>query len=698
MKLKDMKKVLLFVGLLVGLSTSAQNLKPCGEAEVRNDFLNNATPKDLNDYNQSRQQLEQFTQQYIQNHPELMQNDDGSRVISYTIPVVFHIIHTNGVENISDAQVYDAVEVLNRDYQLMNADANNVQPEFSGMPADIEVEFILAKKDNNGNCTKGITRTYSASSYSGGGQQQASAVYNAQGNWPGDKYLNIFVVGYANDAAGYTYKPSGWAGTNMDNGIYILHNYVGRIGTGSNQRCRSLTHEVGHWFNLDHLWGGSNNPGLASNCNDDDGVADTPNTEGWTSCTLNGTTCDGNKDNVENYMEYSYCSKMFTPGQKARMHAALNSGVGGRSNLWTTSNLTATGVSTPDVICEADFTADKFVICEGESIDFTDQSFHGPVSWDWNFNGGSPSVSTDQNPTITYNTAGEYSVTLFASDGTNSASETKTAYITVLPNTGASSPASEGFETATSLPTTLWYTDSPTNDWQLSNSAAASGAKSLKLNNFGSQAGTKHYLESSTIDMSGSGPIVLTFDFAYKKRSSGNNEYLRIYASNNCGDNWTVIKNIQGSSLGSTVQSTPFTPSEADWNYVVIDNIVSSYNVSNLRFRFEFSSDDGNNFWIDNINVAREALSTEELGNDIGLSIYPNPANNIMNVSFNVEEANKINMEVVDVAGRMVYNTNVNNTNGNITEQVDVTNFQSGIYLLNLTVDGQRVTKKFIVK
>src|SRR5690606_12694505 len=109
-------------------------------------------------------------------------------------------------------------------------------------------------------------------------------------------------------AAGYTTYPSNWSGTSMSNGIKILHNYVGRIGTSSNSVSTALSHEVGHWLNLAHLWGDSNNPGLPGNCSDDDGVNDTPNTIGWTSCNLSGTTCDGVKDNVENFMEYSYCS------------------------------------------------------------------------------------------------------------------------------------------------------------------------------------------------------------------------------------------------------------------------------------------------------------------------------------------------------------------------------------------------------
>jgi len=233
------------------------------------------------------------------------------------------VIHNGGVENISSDQIRDAVAILNRDFRLQNADANTVQSTFSGMPADIEIEFQLATKAPNGQCFSGITRTQSPLTNSGAnGQNQVSAiiagndVYN--GTWPGNKYLNMFVVNDADGAAGYTTNPSNWSGSSMTNGIWVLHDYVGSIGTSDTYSSRTLTHEVGHWLNLDHLWGNNNNPGNASSCSQDDAVDDTPRCIGVTSCNLNSNTCSNDAidgywtsdviDNVENYIEYSYCN------------------------------------------------------------------------------------------------------------------------------------------------------------------------------------------------------------------------------------------------------------------------------------------------------------------------------------------------------------------------------------------------------
>jgi hypothetical protein len=277
-----------------------------------------------------------FLKSFIADQDELNKSEPTNSAVSksntiYKIPVVFHVLHNNGSENISDQQIHDAVDILNRDYRLQNVDANSVQTTFSGMPADIEIEFALATKAPNGQCFRGITRTVSSLTDNGeNGENQVAAIISGNDTynnaWAGNRYLNIFVVNDAGGAAGYTYTPSNFIGSSMYNGIWILNDYVGSIGTSNNNSSRSLTHEVGHWLNLEHTWGPNNNPGNASSCSDDDYVNDTPRCIGVSSCNLTSNSCsnDANDgywssdvvDNVENYMDYSYCSKMFTSGQK----------------------------------------------------------------------------------------------------------------------------------------------------------------------------------------------------------------------------------------------------------------------------------------------------------------------------------------------------------------------------------------------
>jgi PKD repeat protein len=81
---------------------------------------------------------------------------------------------------------------------------------------------------------------------------------------------------------------------------------------------------------------------------------------------------------------------------------------------------------------DADFTASATIICEGDSVTFTDISTNTPDAWSWTFEGGVPATSTQQNPTVTYNVAGTYTVTLTATNAYGSDTETKVDYITVI--------------------------------------------------------------------------------------------------------------------------------------------------------------------------------------------------------------------------------------------------------------------------
>ncbi|NDC92538.1 MAG: hypothetical protein EB087_02345, partial [Flavobacteriales bacterium] len=108
-------------------------------------------------------------------------------------------------------------------------------------------------------------------------------------------------------------------------------------------------------------WGSTNDPGLTTSCDTDDGVTDTPNCIGVTACILNANTCDSDNaywgfdihDNVNNYMDYSYCCKMFTAGQAARMRVAVQQANTGRANLWSSANLIATGANGSLYLCKA---------------------------------------------------------------------------------------------------------------------------------------------------------------------------------------------------------------------------------------------------------------------------------------------------------------------------------------------------------
>ena len=698
----------IIVGMTVSLASIAQ-VNPvenwCGTSHRMNDLMQNPA------------------YQLIHQQDELIRANEAAnpgvqpKGTIYKIPIVFHIIHNGGPENTSEAQIFNALDVMNRDFRKQNADTADVVAAFKPLIQDAEIEFVLATKAPNGVCFRGYTRTESMTTFSGGGNggdQQVNAVRNGndvfQGNWPSNKYLNVYVVADAGGAGGYTNYPSNFNFGDMSNGIWILHTQFGEIGTSSTSAGRSMTHECGHWFNLAHTWGSSNTPGTGNgNCSTDDGVSDTPLCEGVSGgCPTSQVTC-GSLDNVQNYMDYALsCQSMYTVGQVNRMRTAVQSSVGGRNNLWTTTNLNATGANGIMVLCDADFSVDKTSICAGTQVQFTDETYNASTGWEWTFDGGVPATSNSQNPTVTYSTPGTYTVTLVATDGASDDTETKTGLIHVVPD-ALDLPVLEGFESYSSLNGLAeWVVINPTgNGFEISNTGLNS-SKSARLMNLNQTVGDVDELIASPVDLSGVSQVTLSFRYAHKRRNSSDDDKLRVLITNTCGDSWAIRKTLLLAST-SSIQGTSFTPSsENDWTTVHVTNITSSYLVDDFRYKFTFEGGGGNNIYIDNINIY-EGPSSDDLvdGSGVGLNelseieslnLYPNPTDNELNVAFNVRTAQKVAVIIQDLTGKIAQKHVVNAQEGSNLVVLETQSLAAGVYFMEIETNGSKEVKQFIVK
>ena len=646
--------------------------------------------------------------------------------VVYRIPIVFHVLHNNGVENISDEQIMDQLAILNRDFRKQNADTATVQSDFVGMPTDAEIEFVLATKAPNGTCFKGITRTMNALSYDGAdGDAQVTAIRNGNdvfnGSWPGNKYLNVFICGEIGGAAGYTTNPSGWSGTSMTNGIWILHDYVGSIGTSSVGTSRAFTHEVGHWLNLSHTWGGNNNPGNASSCSTDDGVDDTPNCIGVTSCLINANTCNSVnsfwsydvRDNVENYMDYSYCSKMYTGGQVDRMRAALQGTITGRFNLWQSANLTATGATGDVYLCKAQFTTDRTTICLGDSIQLFDDSYNVVSGWNWEvtpatgWTFASGSAANSQNPTINFSQPGLYTVKLTATDGSATDDEIKNNYIRVLPDPSVL-PYWEGFESYSTLTNVNnWEVYNPNNNnaWTIENTTGHSGAQCAKLVNFGQGVGSVDELTSAPIDLSvipPTGTVTLSFRYSYRKKTTADYEYLKVFVTSDCGETWAQRKTLGGNQLSSSVSSTSWKPTQqADWVTVHMINVTSIYFTPNFKMKFKFEGEGGNNIYLDDINLYAGSpsdnlvLSLEENTDLSAIELYPNPTDEDVHIRYSSAVDTRLAISILDLSGKVISTTTVQSKTGDNMVIIPTNGLAAGTYLVQLGTNARVL--KFVV-
>lgn len=681
--------------------------------------LNAQLPCGSDEYNRRMKQQHPVEVQQAQDQLDvekatLIQNGEGAQraAATYVIPVVFHIVHDYGIENISDAQILDEMAILNRDYQKLNADTSFVIPEFQNIIANVSIEFRLATIDPEGNCTNGIDRIPSKKTNNGDDGSKLNP-------WPRRSYLNVWVVKTigASGVAGYAYQPASVVGLGAAvDGIIILHDYIGSIGTGAPGTSRALTHEVGHWLDLSHPWGNTNNPGVACG---DDGIPDTPQTKGYNLfCPSNPSQaiiCDtvgpGTVENYQNFMEYSYCSRMFTDDQALAMHAALNSNISDRNHLWTTANLIATGTyTTTPVTCapKVDFHPNRYMVCEGGTITFDDDSWNGPVtSRSWSFPGGTPSTATTASPVVTYSTAGLYPVSLRVSNANGADSITRYGYIIVGVGYGEfAGPIQEGFESTNAL-NLGWHSINYNNDaiyWHQTNVGGATGTGSVVLDNYNNSTGEIDDLISPMYDLRYMTGITMTFKVAFASTIQDTGyitERLRVLASTNCGQSWTQIMTRQGSTLLSAgLVPGYFIPTNDPqiWKTITV-NVGSSYATARTRFKFEWQGGQfGNEFYIDDINITSTNVGINEVSNVNFFDVYPNPVQDNGSVKFTMKESEHVKITLTDLNGRVIQQISDETFNqGEHVVSFSTAELASGLYLVTVDDGTSKQVKKLSV-
>ncbi len=690
MNIRKFKFPLYFLFFLLPTIASAQRLG-CPTHELTNEILANSPEKRA-----LREALEHETELYTAEHY-------GERAGNLKIiPTVIHVIHDNGSENLSKQAILNALEVVNEELTGQNGNLSSIVPAFSGIIGDPGFELRLAKIDVNGNCTDGITRTTSAQTYAGGEDVKDLINWNTGSR----RYLQVWLVNSVDGGAGgYTFLP----GTNgaESNGIILR----------AAQFQGSLAHEFGHWMNLSHIWGPTNEPGVASNCSFDDDVTDTPNTIGTSgSCSTTQTTC-GSLDNVQNHMDYSSCGRMFTMGQAARMQAASNSTTGGRNSYWTTGNRSSTGTSdgfTNTCVPTIDFSFDNSLGCEGLEVDYFDNSWGADVDaswvWTWSFPGGTPSTSNDQSPTVVYNAAGTYSATLSISTAAGTESQTIQNAVTINPlGGGITGPFDEGVE-ASNFPNNAdpdleWTIETPGGlTWQRNTSASFSGTASARINLRSVTAGNVNSLISPAIDMTNvsSADASMTFRVAHANRSStSHSERLRVYASKDCGESWSLRYTQAGDNLntaGGSVSGT-FTPDASDWRLDEV-SLATMAGEEHVLIKFEALSDQQSYLYIDDININPNNSGTgvSETGLFERMVLYPNPTQNEAILEISAKDNSVATMSVLNVLGQeqSVRQLSVHMGTNRIDLSQDISKLSNGIYLIQLRAEGGLNTIRFV--
>jgi hypothetical protein len=512
--------------------------------------------------------------QWIANN-STVERRGGDAVI--TIPIVFHILYKNATENLTDADIQSQLVAMNADFMGLNADTSKTPAAFKKVFGAPKIQFCLAQRTPDGKATNGIVRKSTTKTSFG---TDNAAKFSSKGGddaWDTKRYYNIWICDLGATLLGYGEFPTATATNTFG---YVGHyKYTGTINSTKPYHLgRTTTHEIGHCFNLRHIWGDAN-------CGDDL-VSDTPTQQKDNGgCpTFPHVTCNNgpNGDMFMNYMDYSNddCMNMFTKGQTTRMLAVVNSAP---YNALKTSDgcQPLTPASVAIVSNDADNT-----ICAGTSVTFT----------------ATP--------------------------------------------TGATSPTYQWKVNGQNAGTGVSFTTSSLTDGQIVTCDMTSGTSTVTSN-------------SITMTVNPMPPVpTITQNGAV------------LTSSATTGNEWFYNGNAIAGATGQSYTTTK------NGNYTVKVTVKGCTSVSNI--------------FIVNTGIGNES-------NVNALSVFPNPSDGLITVSFTIHDKSAYKVEVKNVLGQVVFKDELTDYNGTYSKMINLQQYGKGTYTITLMGDNHVLAKKIIV-
>ena len=666
----------------------------------------------------------------------------------YDVPVVVHIIHDYGSEYLSDDTIRKSFANWATIMLGANADTADVIDPFKPYVGNSRIRLHLATKDPAGNPTTGITRHQSYLTTLG--DEQAKF-----GQWPTDKYINIWFVDLSAWATAYAYNPYGAASFPWYDGVLSIAAAVDTV--------KIIPHELGHYFSLAHVWGAVP---IGTTCSASDTVDDTPPTMGHatTYCVpsaLYDTACatgymvhytdmmgmDSVVDypdtvNAQNIMDYTFCPRMFTKGQAHRMRMGLTSPIASRNNLYTPANLAATGAldPVPDMAPVPDFIVEQstgpttptdkrnYFLSLGNpnSFRFRNTSWRDTIdAINWLFSGGAATPSSAA-PVVSnqFSVPGWVTVTLTATSnaGTGTLERQQSVYVADTTPVGGVGYM-QSFASAADIanwPMLNYYNNSFR--WEFFTGAGKDDNTCIRFRSYdpsalatppriiGTATGDYDDIFTPAFNLNGvTGDLYVNFYTTGASTLSGISTFdpltldtLELYASVTGGASWTRLGLMDGYELQNNgLFATEFTPgSSAPWLSKSFA-VPAAFRARNTYFRFRYRpGNSGNNVYLDNFSLSGVPAGTQEalLASRNAFAILPNPGQGVFRFVFHPGTLASVPCSIRDVAGRVVYHTQLVVTPGNLAQkEVDLNALAGGIYFVTLNVDGVPVTEKLVI-
>ncbi|TKK71519.1 T9SS type A sorting domain-containing protein [Ilyomonas limi] len=626
---------------LISFYTSAQ--RTCATNEVYLQMLSNNPV-----FAKNQQEIEAFTQRFIKNGGSRMQSTTARGAATYIIPVVVHVVYHTTAQNISDAQVQSQIDVLNKDYQKLNADTAAVPSVFKPLIADCKIQFCLAKQNPGGNPTTGIIRKYTSKTSFSDNDAVKKSSSGGDDAWPASSYLNLWVCNLSNDLLGYAQFPGGPPATD---GVVILYSAFGTTGTvkAPYNKGRTATHEVGHWLNLRHIWGDD-----YGDCTGSDLVGDTPNAadENYGCPTFPHVSCSNgpNSDMFMNYMDYTNdaCMQMFTTGQKDRMWAVLQSG-GARAAI-----VNSQGCSTPSGSCGTPNNLATSNISQSAAT-VSWNAVSGAISYRLQYKVSSASTYT----TISGLTATSYTLTGLT------ASTKYTYKIQATCSGGAGSYSSTA--TFTTMATACTDKFEPNN--------TKSSAKFIGLNK-----NIKALIDTSD-----------DLDF-FKFTTTTSAPNFKVMLTDLPKDYDLKLFNPSGTQIGSSQNGSTSSESIA-YN----GGIAGTYRVEVFGFNGVYSATSCYTLKITTSSSSLKEDVTKTINIKSGVMVYPQPASGYTTIQFAGSEwKGNATLSVISQMGQLLSVKQINTDSRQY--RLDVSNLANGMYYIKISNNSITVTQKIVVQ
>lgn len=665
-----------------------------------------------------RQRFEQREKEFARLMEDVKRNPGRQRLVGgvYYIPVVYHVLLQNPA-SVSDAQLQAQIDTLNKSFAGIN-DKTGLVAAFSPLAGGAKIQFCLARESPDGLPATGVVRyPVSVASYDPNKDDMKETALGGADPWNTNRYLNIWVCELDRNILGFASFPNG--DDSAHQGIVIDRGTLPSVAPGSYNQGKTLVHEMGHFFNLIHIWGDDDGA-----CTGSDQIDDTPNQANATYGSNTGIKTDACSPNApgymyQNFMDYSddVSLLLFTNDQVLRMETTLSIyrlALGNSDACQPPQTLNLDLELLPNTsterLCQASLVPIITIRNRGAET-ITSAKFRyraGGTNWqEYTYTG---SLATAQTASIPVNQVtaptGQFTidVEILAVNGIadeNTANDAVSYPYQYYP--AVAGTYKEDFENP-AFPPAGWDIVNPDQGigWEQYSGPSFSGTKAAMIRNFEyERTGSSDLLRLPQLNMTGIDSSFLSFQLASATYSSttGSNtvwDTLEVVVSRDCGQTYNTVYKKWGESLRTVEQplTSAFEPSGAgDWRKDSV-NLSDYIGEENLLVAFRNTTGFENNLYLDDIQVRQVTVNPNLKAQ--GILVTPNPTTGKFTVQFYPQPTRLRAIQLYDMRGAKLQQVSIGAQGIVNRYDFDLGNQPAGIYLVRIVYEDKVIVKRIL--